>query len=358
MKILLLGGTGAIGTHLVSVLKRTDVDLYITSRSEHPKQNKIKYINGNAKDMHFLAHILNERWDAIVDFMNYTIDEFRERIAILLQNTKCYYFLSSSRVYADTIDKPITEKSPLLKDTVQDIQYMVSKEYALAKAEEENILKSTLKNNWTIFRPYITYSENRFQLGTLEKEDWLFRVLMGKSIVLHKSIANKFTTLTYSHDVAEVMSSILLSGKSQTEIYNITGTNTCSATWSEIAEIYRDILQRYLGRKIVIKYIDDNQVHQLRKGLSYYQTSHDRMFNRIFDNTKTQRFKDAGSYISIREGLDMCLSQFIKCPRFSFTNYAQEALIDRFTGEYSNIFRIPSLKNKQIYLYYRIIKPY
>ena len=46
-------------------------------------------------------------------------------------------------------------------------------EYAIAKAKMENLLKKPSKKNWTIIRPYITFNDNRLQLGTLEKEMWL-----------------------------------------------------------------------------------------------------------------------------------------------------------------------------------------
>lgn len=356
MKVLLLGGTGAIGIHLAAVLNQAGIHPYVTTRSEHSNHADKYFIRGNAKDTQFLSSVLSEGWDAVVDFMNYSVDEFKERMDILLDKPKCYYFLSSSRVYADTVNKPITENSSLLIETARDPLYLASKEYGLAKAEEESMLRQSGKTNWTIFRPYMIYSENRFQLGSLEKEDWLYRVLQGKSIILHDSLVDKQTTLTYAHDAADVMSNIILEGKSNSQIYNIAGSHTCIATWGEIAEIYRDILQENLGYKIDVKYISDKQAHQLRKGVSFYQTSHDRMFYRVFDNTKTLTYKDTNAYISIREGLNMCLSKFMENPHFTFVNQAQEALLDRFTGESSNIFQIPSIKSKLVYLYYRLIR--
>lgn len=358
MKILLLGGTGAIGTHLALNLSMAGNDVYVTSRSRRGTSQGIRYIQGNAKDIKFLTETLSSGWDAVVDFMNYTVDELSIRVDTLLAHTQCYYFLSSSRVYADTISKPINEASPLLLHTSKDEIYLSSNEYGLAKAKEEEILNSTGRTNWTIFRPYIIYSENRFQLGALEKEDWLYRVLQGKSIVLQHSLKDKYTTLTHSLDATEVMSKIIFEKNSASQIYNIAGGKTCCATWGEIANIYKTILQELLERKIKINYITDKQVHQLRKGSTYYQTSHDRMFYRVFDNSKTEEYKAVTTYISIYDGLEKSLSAFIKRPQFSFTNQAQEALMDRFTGEYSNVVKIPSLKNKLIYLYYRFLKKY
>lgn len=358
MRILVLGGTGAIGKHLVSALSHSDADVYVTSRSERESFGNIHYIKGNAKDIKFLSDTLREGWDAVVDFMNYTVDDFAEKVQLLLQHTKCYYFLSSSRVYADSKDKEITEDSSLLLNTATDPNYLKSNEYGLAKAKEENILRTSGKTNWTIFRPYIIYSESRFQLGALEKEDWLYRVLQGKNIVIQKSLLDKTTTLTYSPNAAEVMASIIKKNASQGEVFNIVGSKQCRATWGEVLHIYKDVIERLLNRTIRITYLSDEQSHLLRKSLTYYQTSYDRMFYRAFDNSKIAQYKVPSSYTSIYQGIEQSLEKFVKNPRFTFTNQAQEALLDRFTGEYSNPLKISSFNQKLIYLYCRFIKTY
>ena len=54
LKILILGGTGAMGTSLVSILAKRNNDLFITSRKKRISQeNNIKYIQGNAHDKNF-----------------------------------------------------------------------------------------------------------------------------------------------------------------------------------------------------------------------------------------------------------------------------------------------------------------
>lgn len=54
MKILLLGGTGAIGAHLTSALSKSDAEVYVTTRSIRPDTVNVRYIHGNAKDLLFL----------------------------------------------------------------------------------------------------------------------------------------------------------------------------------------------------------------------------------------------------------------------------------------------------------------
>ena len=358
MNILLLGGTGVIGGHLALKLCEQGANVFVTSRHHNLANGKIKFIKGNAKDLNFLYSIMDTYWDAIVDFMNYTENEFLARIDIFLKCTDNYCFLSSSRVYSNSDIKPITENSERLLDSHNDKSYLRSNEYGIIKAKEENIILSSGKTNWTIFRPYITYGEKRFQLGALEKEDWLQRVLDGKKIILQKSLCNRYTTLTCAIDVAETMATIILQSNTKTQIYNIVGSSNCCMTWGEVAKIYQCILQKQLGRKIDIIYLTDEQAKILRPGICYFQTSYDRLFNRVFNNVKIKRFKLDNSFKSIQEGLEYSLSLFLKSPTFLFKNIVQEALIDRFTGELSNPYKIKGLKYKLVYLYYRFLKKY
>ena len=131
--VLLLGGTDSVGT--VDLLQRNGFNYFVTTRRPRPSYDKVRYMTGNAHDMCFL---------------------------------KYHVFLSSARVYAPS-DKPITEESPRLLEIVKDTDYLSTDEYALSKARQEDILKAT-GGNYTIIRPYITFAENRFQLGVQEKE--------------------------------------------------------------------------------------------------------------------------------------------------------------------------------------------
>lgn len=100
MKILILGGTGAMGISLMQIFKgNSHHDVFITSRSAHDDDN-IHYVLGDAKNIGFLKEILSNHRDAIVDFMWYPVEEFQARYDLCLNATDQYFFLSSARVYA------------------------------------------------------------------------------------------------------------------------------------------------------------------------------------------------------------------------------------------------------------------
>lgn len=349
MRILILGGTGAMGNHLVDLFRDTDNEIVITTRANRMSSRNIKYITGNAKDDEFLYKILDERWDAIIDFMVYTTIEFINRANQLLDATSQYIFLSSSRVYADSKNK-IRESSSRLLDVSTDQEFLLSDEYSLAKARQEDILMTSGKDNWTIIRPYITYSSQRLQLGILEKEHWLYRALKGRTIVFSEDINSKITTMTFGLDVARGIKAILGNPNTLSETFHLTSIQ--SLHWSEILKIYLDVLEKHLGYrpKVVLENLDNF--------LSYhpatYQIKYDRLFNRKFDNEKIGNYIDVDDFTSTEEGLKVCLEEFLKNPSFDLINWTVEALKDRKTKEFANLSEIQGLKQKVKYILYRL----
>lgn len=119
-RVLLLGGTGAMSRNLSTILAKQGFEVFVTSRRYQNDSQGIKYLQRNAHDKAFLAHVLEIPWSAIVDFMLYgDTEEFRERVDLLLSATAQYVFFRSSRVYADSRES-ITEKSHRLLDVSND----------------------------------------------------------------------------------------------------------------------------------------------------------------------------------------------------------------------------------------------
>src|SRR5690606_37810380 len=96
-RILVLGGTGAMGAHLARILADSGHKVSVTTRSSTCQLESVEYIQGNAKSDDFLDSLLTTKWDAIVDFMVYSTIEFTQRVSKLLVATDQYIFLSSSR---------------------------------------------------------------------------------------------------------------------------------------------------------------------------------------------------------------------------------------------------------------------
>lgn len=355
MKILVLGGTGAIGMPLVGILAAQENDLYVTTRRGRIAHKKnIHYITGNAQEIDFMRELLEQSFDVIIDFMVYDSGQFRKRMNLLLENTKQYIFFSSARVFADTGEKLITEKSKRLLDTIEDETYLETDEYALAKAREENLLQDSIYRNWTIVRPYITYNKERLQLGVMEKETWLQRALEGKTIVFSKDIGNKYTTLTYGGDVASRIAGLVGKAEALGEVFNITTAQT--AKWTSILEIYLDALEEEIGRKPNICWQDNAEMIS-RICHNQYQIKYDRLYDRRFDNSKIQKMmKKEMSYIVLEDGLKQCIREFVENEgEFRERNWKLEGAFDKVTRDRTSIFSIIGMKNKIKYILYRYL---
>lgn len=355
MKILVLGGTGAMGVPVVQILAQRNNEVYVTTRHNRESQNMmIHYFVGNAKDKEFISELLKKQYDAIIDFMIYTPEEFQDRVQLFLKKSKQYLFISSARVYSDGGAEKISETLPRLLEVIDDEEYLKTNEYALAKAREENELLKSAYKNWTIIRPYITYNNERLQLGVLEKEYWLKRALSGKKIVFSKDIASRYTTLTYGYDVSLRIADLVGKSEAMGEIYHI-ATNQ-SIQWGKVLDIYLDILENRLGYRPDVHWLNDSDV-VARIFKNKYQICYDRLYNRKFDNRKIQEIThEEKKFVDVEDGLRECLSCFLDGDRtFLEINWKIEGKLDKLTNDYTALNTIGGWKNKLKYFLYRYI---
>ena len=329
MNILILGGTGAMGKPLAGLLAKSN-QVWVTSRSERQSDNpNLHYIQGNAKQCDFLTTICGmQAWDAIVDFMVRNVSQLKEFLPLFLDSTKQYVFISSARVYAEC-DGLITEESPRLLDVSTDKNYLKTNEYALAKAREEDALRQCGRKNYTIIRPSITYNDYRLQLGVMEKEDFVYRVLHGRKIVFSHDLESRLTTMTHGNDVARGIAAIIGQNEALGETFHITSPK--SLTWGDVLSIYKKVLEEHLGHSIDIKWTEKTTNYKLTNQI--YRIKYCRMYNRTFDNSKISKFIDVNSFVSPEEGLSTCLTHFLAKPRFGFKSWKLEGVNNRVTGE-------------------------
>lgn len=335
-----------MGKHLTELLVDDGNHVFVTTRSERSTTNSnLTFLHGNAKEGSFLSEILQLRpWDAIVDFMVYNTEEFRSRFEILLSAADHYLYLSSSRVYTDS-QSPIEENFQRLLDQSKDAKFLSTDEYSLTKARQENLLLKSEKKNWTIIRPYITYSEDRLQLGSLEKENWLYRALNGRTILFSEDLCPKLTTLTYGRDVAKGIQSII--GKMEAYGKAIHITQPKSIAWEEVLQQYTQVLTDYLGRAPKVKLVDLKTFLTLQH--SPYQVLYDRMFDRSFSTKGIDRYIDTCLFRSPLDGIEGCLKQFLKHPKFLPISWFAQARADKICRERTPLKEIPTKKDRLLY---------
>ena len=307
-KALVLGGTGAMGVYLVPELASLGYEVQVVSLDEASSDDpRISYIKADAKNIDYLRELMEGGYDAVVDFMLYSTEQFRERHDILLQNTDHYIFLSSYRVY-DGGEVPITEDTPRLLDASGDKDFLLTDDYALTKARQEDILQQLAYDNWTIVRPAITYSKRRFQLVTLEAHIVVARARQGLTVVLPGAALSVQGTMSWAGDVAKLMSRLLFNPGAYRECFTLATAE--HHAWGEIAEFYNEI--------IGLDYVGADTEDYLRmmgsSPAARYQLAYDRLFHRVIDNSKVLRvtgLKQA-DFMPLQRGLGEELSALPK----------------------------------------------
>ena len=89
-KVLVPGGTGAMGVYLVPELLDLGYEVDVISLDERQSDNpRLRYFKANAKDTEYIEEMLKNGYDAIVDFMIYpTKEEYEKFISLYLKNTE------------------------------------------------------------------------------------------------------------------------------------------------------------------------------------------------------------------------------------------------------------------------------
>lgn len=312
-----------MGAYLVPILSAMGYSVHVTSRKKRVSDDEnVRYFNGDAKSNTYLKKILRQNYDVVVDFMLYTTDEFTERYEMLLQNCRQYIYLSSYRVYGEST-VPLSESSARLLETCKDSRYLKTDEYALAKARQEDLLNQSKHKNWTVVRPAITYSKDRFFFGAADTDGFLYRAIKGSPLIFPKEILDKKTTMTWAGDAAEMIARLVGDKNAAGEVFNVSTDE--SHTWREVIELYKATLGVEVKIISLDKYI---KVYGLRHMMLY-----NRMYDRIIDNKKILKSTemDSKNLTLLSEGLPLELNQFLSAPKFNNINTKREAKIDMIT---------------------------
>lgn len=329
-RALLLGGTGAMGVYLQDELASAGWEVVVTSRRPREPRPGVTFAEGNAKDPAFLASLASESYDALVDFMSWAPQTFEAMLPKLLGMSGQYVFLSSYRVFADA--PVITESSPRLLEACPDTRYTTCNEYAIAKAREEDQLRASGSSDWTIVRPAITYSRERFQLGTLESGEWLWRALRGLPVPMAREVLERECTLSWGRDVAHMIAKLLGNQAAYGEDFNVSTSKHQS--WAEVLELYRSMLDFEVWEVPLATY--ERFCCWSDRILGYCpQLRYDRLCNRVLDNAKALSVTGMAEsdLTGIGEGLALEFKRFLRNPSFpaGISAYAQGGL-DRACG--------------------------
>ena len=360
MKLLIIGGTGAMGAPLTGILSKNTSNLvYVLSRKGEGTRNSdnVRCIKGDAFDLAFMKDLIKrENFDVIIDFMIYNPDTYNDFLELYLNSCKQYVFTSTASVYNEPSEHiKITEETPLLWENYSEERKGNNRVYHILKTNLDNIVLNQEKKNWTMVRPYITFNIHKLPLATWPKECWLYRALNGKSVILPKDVMDIPTTVTYGYDVSVGISELIGNDQAFGQIINI--ASNMSLTWNEVFKMYQTILKEKCGAEINVKWVDTSDEIWVECPHQYDFLACDRLLRKEFDTKKLDTLVGHTFVFSdSKDSLKKCLETFLDdTHRQIYPDPVLNGYMDRVTSDFTSLRNFKSRSAKLSYLVNRYI---
>lgn len=354
MKILIIGGTGAMGEPLTEYLsKASENTVYVIAR--HPKESpaeNVIYLQGDANDFGFFVRTLSQGFDVIVDFMVWMPKVLKQRLDIIFTSCDQYIGMSSSAVYADS-NEPLAEDFPKLFDRYSNAERKQTYRYHIRKSVTDNIIMNSPCQHWTLARPSLTFNKGKLTLLGFQKETWLWRCLNGHTVVIPRDVLDKKTTLTYGGDAALAISKLVGNKKALGQVVNVASDKW--TTQGELLQMYRELLPEIYGKEFKIQYIPDASSLWIDFPQQYDIYTKDRCLNRIFSTEKLMEISgERIEFGNLRENLKLCIEQTLNDPDIELMpNIEFNAWMDRITHEHMPLKGIADRKERRKYMIFR-----
>lgn len=323
MKVLYIGGTGQISAACVrrSVEVGQDVAVFNRGLSGEELPKGVRQITGDLSDDGAYAALGEERWDVVCQFLAYEPATVRRDVAVFGGRCGQYVFISSASAYQKPPSRTvITEETPL------ENPYWA---YSRAKAEMEAFLMGRHEAGAlpvTVVRPSHTHG-TKFPGGIASGDDWAWRMLNGKPVILHGD-GSSLWTLTYSTDFAAVFAGLLGNEEALGEAFHIT-RHMESFAWDEIFAA--------MGRALDA---EPHIVHVPTDTLIRYKADWagpllgDKTWSVLFDNSKVMAV--AGEFecrVGLDEGMRLAAEHYRRRAGAYRPDPQRHALLDRIALE-------------------------
>ncbi len=217
MKLLLIGGTGFLGSHLVEAALQRGHELTLFNRGQHNPTlfPNVEQLHGNRDGG--LVVLQGRHWDAVIDTCGYfprVVGALAQAVASL---TEHYTFISSISVYADFSKVGIDEHAPVAILADEHVEEVMNENYGALKALSEQAAEHAMPGRTLVIRPGLI-------VGPGDPTDrftyWPYRVAQGGEM-LAPGDPHQQTQFIDGRDLATWTIHMVEAGK--TGIYNATG---------------------------------------------------------------------------------------------------------------------------------------
>lgn len=228
MKVLYIGGTGEISYCCVSESVQSGHEVTVFNRGlvAEALPAGVRRITGDIEDTAAYAKLADGRFDVVCQFLAYEMRTVERDVKVFGGKCGQYVFISTASAY----EKPpksyiITEETPLANP------FWI---YSQNKADMEAYLieqHAAGRIQLTIVRPSHTV-RRRFPGGIVRGDDWAWRLLSGKPVLIHDD-GTALWTLTHSSDFAVPFIGLLGNQAALGQAFHIT-RHMEGFTWNEI----------------------------------------------------------------------------------------------------------------------------
>ena len=140
MKVLLIGGTGAISTACSRLCVERGMSLWLLNRGNHLDRipRGARFMPADVNDVETVKKMLaRSEWDCVVDWTIMTPQQAIRDINLFAGRTKQFIYISSTSVY-QSLDRRISEDDPVGNSIWQ---------YARDKLEAERVMMAPISGS-------------------------------------------------------------------------------------------------------------------------------------------------------------------------------------------------------------------
>ena len=257
MNVLVIGGTGYIGSHTVAELARRGHNVSVLARGQKHSRlpQGVALIAGDRHDATLLDRVRALRFDAVIDLIAYAREETQTLINLFDGALSRFVHLSTFAVCQRTSALPFNENDPLVTDPTQ--------RYGYNKAECERALRWAHAKSGFPFvsvRPTVVFGPR----DDKSRENYYLKRLIAADPVIVPDTGALPVFAVYVKDLATVLANALAAEGVEGAAYHLAQTEIVSVE-NHVAN-----LARLAGSEVEIERIPSRLLERLGFNLRHF----------------------------------------------------------------------------------------